>query len=78
MAGIENRTIAEIDNANAAQETARTGAKRLQHEIRDAARVLIDNMKMTPEVETALERIILATYRTQEYLKILRDIERQK
>jgi hypothetical protein len=78
MAGRENPTIATLDDANAAQQVLRSAASDLQHQIRDAVRKLIDDLPMKPEIEQRLEAIILATWRTQDYLKELRRIEREK
>ncbi len=58
----ENRTIATIDDANAAQQL-----------IRAAARRLIDGWNAKD-----LEAIIRATERTQDYLRTLRQIEHTK
>jgi hypothetical protein len=78
MAGRENPTIATLDDANAAQQVLRSAASDLQHQIRDEVRKLIDDLPMKPEIEQRLEAIILATWRTQDYLKELRRIEREK
>jgi hypothetical protein len=58
----ENRTIATLDDANAAQQL-----------IRAAARRLIDRWDAKD-----LEAIIRATERTQGYLRTLRQIEHTK
>ena len=75
MTATDNPTITALENAAAAQQLARAEAERLQHEIRQQARIVIDGARMTPATVKALEAIIRATWRTQEYLKELRTKE---
>ena len=61
MSGVEDPFLSVLDDASAAQETARTAARRL------AARLPMD-----AETVRDLEVIIRATLRTRDYHKALR------
>lgn len=67
MSGVENETIAALDDANAA----------LAH-IRQEARRIVDTLPKVTPYKTSLEIIIRKTILAQESLRILRELEHSR